>query len=185
MAKFNVAVSNNQAFGNLAIHGYQFFDSETINAFTQCFEEVKPNKAAVREEFDIYASDLGNLNFFETKTTYPLPTPTSAPTAQIAQDCRKALKPIYMSNPYKDTSDFLVCLPLTEAPYVPFNEVAAIYAIMYYLGSLIRYYPRYLEKLLHSKDAWIIERFCEGSPSTFLRHISNLILNEDRVYVRR
>jgi len=186
-AKFNIAVNVNKAFGNLAISGFAHFDDETKRNIVQHFEEVRPNKAVVKEEFGIPASLQKNLNFFETIKLYDTEEKEGGKVDanEISVDCYQALRQVFMSNPYEDDRDFYICLPLTTNPYIPFNEITAIYIVMYYLGSLIRYYPRYLEKILASADAWIIERFAAGTPTTFLRHVSNLILNQDRIYRSR
>ncbi len=68
---------------------------------------------------------------------------------------------------------------------VLFSEPLAIYVLMFYLGSLVRYYPYYLEQLLESKYARIIECFLAGAPETFLRHMTNLILDHNYVLVNR
>ncbi|MBI3529011.1 MAG: hypothetical protein HY067_13710 [Betaproteobacteria bacterium] len=57
--------------------------------------------------------------------------------------------------------------------------------MMFYLGSLVRYNPRYLGNSYSSKYGWLIERFVKASPLTFIRHLSNLIENVDRVFFRR
>jgi hypothetical protein len=55
------------------------------------------------------------------------------------------------------------------------NEFVAIYVIMFLLGSLVRYRPEILEKMLSSKDTWLIERFVKTAPITLLRHFRNLV----------
>ena len=53
------------------------------------------------------------------------------------------------------------------------------------MGSLVRYNPDYIEKILQSKEAWIIERFVNGAPITFLRYLANSILSTDFIYIKR
>jgi len=164
-----------------AVEGRQNFTEE----FFRHFEEVEFNKDLARGQFELYAEQKRSYRFFETRRQYPHDDNNIIPNSRIAGDCYAALRRFYQSNPYSEEyCDFLLCLPL-ENTTLPFNEILATYASMYYLGSLIRYFPRYLEQILASKDAWLIERFVKGSPITFLRHVSNMILGEDRIYSTR
>ena len=54
-----------------------------------------------------------------------------------------------------------------------------------HLGSLVRYRPQFLEALLATKDAWIIERFIKQAPITFLRHMRNAMDGKYIAYVAR
>jgi len=65
------------------------------------------------------------------------------------------------------------------------NEPVAIYAIMFYLGSLVRYHPEILEAMLAKRDAWMIESFIKSTPTTFLRYIRNLFDENNIVYEQR
>lgn len=73
--------------------------------------------------------------------------------------------------------DFLFRLnsPIRTPNIAPMSEFLAIYCLAFYLGSLVRYRPQYLESLLATKDAWIVERFLYQAPITFLRHFRNAI----------
>lgn len=59
---------------------------------------------------------------------------------------------------------------------------SAVYVIMYYLGSLVIYFPSYLENLYDSKHAWIIERFVTCADIIFLRNMANNILRHHYIY---
>jgi hypothetical protein len=65
------------------------------------------------------------------------------------------------------------------------NEVLAIYAVMFYLSSLVRYRPNYLESLLNHKPAWLIENFVNSTPETFLKMMVSKIVGTDFVFRRR
>ena len=49
----------------------------------------------------------------------------------------------------------------------------------------MRSFPAQLESMLESKEGWVIERFALSAPSTFLPHMVNLIIGENRVYQRK
>jgi len=55
---------------------------------------------------------------------------------------------------------------------------------MFYLSSLVRYQPAYLEELLDHKPAWLIESFVNSTPETFLRIIVSRITNNRLVFRR-
>lgn len=173
-----------KSFVTIAASGIELLNSYPItrNIFEGFFEEVEIHKDLVKECFDIHAKDTDNLKFYESKKEYDLVENDRVSTKLITEECYGVLAPVFMSNPYSGDIDFFISLPYAETPYTPFNEILAIYVTMYFLGSLVRYYPFYLEEILQSKEAWLIERFIESTPSTFLRHISNLILDEDRIY---
>ena len=107
------------------------------------------------------------------------------PIGQGKEDCFSVLKIFHESNVYNGEQEILLNAPLRKNLQIPFNQLLSIYTTMFYLGSLVRYRPDYLEKLLDSKDAWIIERFTYSAPSTFLRSMTNLILQKDYVYIPR
>jgi len=185
-AIFRIQRGNEGSHATLAIRDFGAAEArpDFTDEFFRHFEEVEFNKDLARAQFELYAEQKRSYRFFETRTQYPDDN-NIIPNLRIAGDCRAALRRFYQSNPYSEEyCDFLLCLPL-ENTTLPFNEMLATYASMYYLGSLIRYFPRYLEQILASKDAWLIERFVKGSPITFLRHVSNMILGEDRIYSTR
>lgn len=188
-AMFRIQSADVGTHATLAIPRFELVERrvEMLQELLTSYEEVDFEKEIAREQFGLFAEQKKRFRFFETRKQYPHEGNNNdvIPVPVIVRECRMALHNYYQSNPYKDDyCDFYLCLPL-DNPRLPFNEILAIYGVMYYLGSLIRYFPRYLEGILASKDAWIIERFVKSAPVTFLRHISNLILNEDRVYSSR
>jgi hypothetical protein len=37
------------------------------------------------------------------------------------------------------------------------NEEVAIYTVMFFMSEIVRYRPDYLDKILNSKAAWLLE----------------------------
>jgi hypothetical protein len=61
------------------------------------------------------------------------------------------------------------------------NELMSIYLIMFYMSSLVRYKPAFIENLLNTKEAWLIDSFVKSCSVTFLRMIVSEIMNTDFV----
>jgi len=158
---------------------------QALTDFLSYFEQVEVNKQYLAQCFNLNVWESFYYVCFESKSTYSYIGSDIIPEPQIRQDAYNAMKNLFMSNPYLDDFDFVLTTPLKKTLQIPFNEPLAIYVVMFYLGSLVRYNPHYLEKLLNSKDAWIIERFSNSSTITFLRHLSNLIVGHDYIYTFR
>ena len=131
------------SFCTIAIPKFQIIESrpKVFQALQEHFEEVDANKDRVREHFELYAEQKAHHRFFETREEFA-DDGEKIPVSQILGACYGHLKPYYLSCPYKDKfTDFYFCLPQSEEDNYPFNEVLAIYAAMFYLGSLVRYFP--------------------------------------------
>lgn len=184
------SMTNNKdktAWPAIAVENFEVLSpyKQALTDFHNYFEQVEPNKHAFTQCFNLHAWELPYYSFFESKTTYSFIGSDMIPMPQMTQDVYNAIKNLFMSNPYDDGFNFVLTTPLKKNLQIPFNEPLAIYVVMFYLGSLVRYHPDYLEKLLDSKDAWILERFSNSSTITFLRHLSNLILGHDYIYTVR
>jgi len=171
----------------LAVQDFEIlsFYKKALKEFNRYFEQIEPNKTIVREVFGLYAESLKGYSFFESSKTYSWMQGDLIPVGQMKKDCFSALDKFYESNVYNDERTILLNAPLRKNLQISFNQLLSIYATMFYLGSLVRYRPDYLEKLLDSRDAWIIERFTYSAPSTFLRSMVNLILQQDYIYISR
>jgi len=158
--------------------------------FDSYFEEVKLELEEGNKLFGIANVDQENFSFYKSKKIYRnLPREDGilglVDRKSINQDLRKTLHDYLVPLPYKSLQHFNLSMPLRAKEELPFNEVLAIYVVVFYLGNLVRYNPQYLEDLLGSSDLWIIERFIKSSTITFLRSFSNLILEKDYIYVSR
>lgn len=150
--------------------------------FNNYFEEVTINKDVVRKMLDIDASTMKHYSFYQSKTTYKDNSDQTIPSGLIAKDCFNVVGNYSMELSVKDVHNIVFFMPLQKNNQIPFNDTLASYVIMFYLGSLVRYFPHYLEGLLNSKHAWIIERFSKSIGVLFLRNINNLILKQNTIY---
>lgn len=171
----------------IAVNNYEKLQpfKKTLIDFNKYFHQVSPQKSLIFESFGISAEQYSMFSFFESNRTYPLTTAGDIDRPTIANDVYFACKPMFESPIYDENFDFSLALPLRLNYQIPFSQPLAIYATMYFIGSLVRYRPDYLEELFNSKDAWIIERFVRSSAITFLRNIGNAILGKDYIYSAR
>ena len=187
--KFAIVVSEdtNRLFSLLAVLNFDAirYFKKSLEPFNNNFEEVNLPKDVAREYFNIMGEEKKHYKFFEGKSEYNFGNHDTIPMADMIGDSHTAMKNFFMSNPYEDGFDFLLAAPLRRNLQIPMNEIIAIYLVMFFLGSLVRYRPDYLERIFASKDAWIIERFAKAAPVTFLRYARNLIDGRNFVYVSR
>ncbi len=156
--------------------------------FLDTYQEVNINKNLLVPVFGIGVPELSYYRFFQDITTIPLISDDIVPTPVLIQKIFNTLNP-YISVHYNDDNrDFDLVLPYndtTNPTSVPMNEALAIYAVMFYLSSLVRYRPNYLESLLNQKSAWLIENYVNSTPETFLRTMVSKITEKDFVFRRR
>ncbi len=183
---------NNQSwiiFGIPATSSLNGFLSLHVN-FLNNYQEVQINKDLLRLVFDISVPELSTFRFFQEITTTPTLAASSGvvdstvPVQKIIND----LNPYYSSHYFDDNRDLDIVIPYTDTINItpmPINEVLAIYAAMFYLSSLVRYRPDYLEALLNTKPAWLIENFVNSTPETFLRIMVCKIIGIDYIFRRR
>jgi hypothetical protein len=166
-------------FSNLSLY------KKSLKSFMAYFEPISPPRNLIRSTFDIYAEDYPHYMFFQSIKAYQWTLDDSIDLRQIRHDILAACGPMFQAPIYDDGHDFCLALPLRKTRQLPMNESLAIYSAMFFLGSLVRYRPAYLEGLLDSTDAWIIERFVKASPLTFIRYVTNLILGTDYIFTMR
>jgi YaaC-like Protein len=182
--KFAIGVDNNKktAFGIVAVLGAKQKHFEPLKKKIEknfFHVDFPPNRA--REMFDFLAEEHGITGYFEAKTEIPFP----ASATHVVSNTIASLGDVVSYNPFDDDFLFLVNRPIRTPKLAPMQDFVAIYCCMFFLGSLVRYRPEILEGMLSTKDAWLIERFTNSAPITFLRHIRNLFDNEYLVYTQR
>ena len=159
--------------------------AKAMKNFRDYFVEVRLDKNNARELFDISGENMHEFKFFESSEHYDFSSSQDVNVPQIVDESYRAVDFFYEGNPYKNPFDFTLNFPYSIQLQQPMREVAAIYLIMYFLGSLVRYHPSYLESLFLSREAWVLESFIKSVPGTFLRHMRNLIHESNFVYVSR
>lgn len=143
-------------------------------AFASEYQEV-PSEAAkelAMRIFSINARTAMHARFLERKT--PFPTPPSGPydTAVIEHSLKTAAQ--HCVFPYIQDTHYELAfgLPYRTGTFtIPMNEAVAAYAITYFLSSLVRYHPDYMDSIAESSDAWLVESFAKTVPLVLLRYL--------------
>lgn len=182
-------IYGDQGHGMLAMRQFDHFEDcpPAKERFYKYFEEVTLDIERKRDEYDLLAEEAGALRYFETINQLKADQPPRIPLEAIQKYCYDALRPYILEHTYKfGDIDFSLCRPLTCGDQtIPFNEILGIYAGVYFLGSLVRYYPRYFETALVSKDVWMIDVFIRSAPITLLRYLANRIFPQNRTFTAR
>lgn len=181
-----IIVNGQKAFALMAMDGFDVIApySRFMNSFGKVMEQVNVPIGSSREVFGIGAETHVWHQFFETRKEFPLVN-GRIPHKQILDEVEKALGPHVTENPYSDPVDFFITLPYRKTLQIPMNELLADYCLIFYLGSLVRYNPWYLDKLLYSNEGLLIERFMKAAPISLLRYMHNQIMGDNLVYASR
>ena len=144
-AKFRIAgeTPSGPYYGILAIQNFEKLEpfNKTLTDFYKHMEEVDLNKNICKNVFEIYAEQKANYRFFETRNTYTHQNPKLIPTGEIAVAIYDSVKAMFEHSVYIGGGDFNLVTPLRSNFQAPMRELTSIYAIMFYLGSLVRYNP--------------------------------------------
>jgi len=62
------------------------------------------------------------------------------------------------------------------------RQPASIYAVMFYLGSIVRYKPQRFSSLIGNKYHWLIEEFLQVAPRQFVALVINEITDSELPY---
>src|SRR5713226_6212683 len=152
--------------------------------FFNTYEEVQIDKIRFALIFGKDTPELSGFRFFQDRATIPFLSGGTVDLSTHIDIISNTLSPYFCIHYFDDNFDFELVLPYQDAATPiskPFNEALAIYAVMFYLSSLVRYRPAYLEELLNSKPAWLIESFVNSTPETFLRMMVSKIIGIDFV----
>jgi YaaC-like Protein len=168
-----------------AVTNLDDFLSLPVNFFN-AYEEVQIDKNRFALIFGRDTPELQDFRFFQDRTTIPFLPNGIVDLNALIDKISNALSPYFSVHYFDDNFAFELVLPYQDATNSkPFNEALAIYAVMFYLSSLVRYRPAYLEELLNHKPAWLIESFVNSTPETFLRMMVSKIIGIDFVFRRR
>jgi hypothetical protein len=164
------------------------FNTSTISAthtrFPSTFSQVtlsaggaSPDRQWVRRVFNIPLNMIGQFEYWQQKR--PI-------RKELIQNF-EFNKIIFQKSPglfsdIIDDSEYdcVINLPIDvkssgTVTSIPMNEEFAICAAMFGFGSVVRYYPDSLEKILRCKDGWISENFIQVCGEVFVRHMRNRI----------
>jgi hypothetical protein len=180
--KFAIGVNANtkMAFPIIAVLGTLGRDFDRIRVkLTKTFDQVNLHERYAQKIFNIVNPERQHCEFFESKKEYPVTA------SDIVPDVISNMRGLVSYSPFYDDVLLVLNKPIRAPKLAAMNEVLAIYCCMFFLGSLVRYKPDLLEKMLSTKDAWLIERFTKSVPLTFLRHLRNLIDGQYQAYAVR
>jgi hypothetical protein len=161
--------------------------AKRLKPFLDDYTQVEVPKSFGLELFKLSAFAHSKVTYFEG-TAVPWLAPDSPPSPwDLSIDVATKLNGMSQTNYFKggSSSNFFVTQPYRPKNQIAFDETLAIYVVMFYLSSLVRYKPEYLDKLLNSKEAWLIENFVKFSSTTFLRGAVSWVINKDYIYERR
>lgn len=176
-----------EAWTLLAISSFDRVDAtqQLKQQLMNAYEEIALPAHLAHTVFGLNAFAYLNQRFFQTIIPDKFLPSGALNLGEVAGRLTTALRPYMGISPYDDGSNFQVVLPLGIGPTeTPISQDIAIYVIMFYLSSLVRYQPAYLEELLDHKPAWLIESFVNSTPETFLRIIVSRITNNRLVFRR-
>ena len=191
MARGQIVIAtntNSKRYWNIV--AIQNFDSleryrKSLQAFNALLEEVTMEPSQARTVFGLMAERMAEHRFFESRLEYDELEGEIIPAEKMINEWNNALKSMLSIAPYDEPFDFQIDFPVKISDQLPFREPLATYAVIYFLSSLVRYYPDFLESLLASRDAWIIERFMQSAPVTLLLYMRNLIHGINFAYTLR
>ena len=158
--------------------------SAILDRLTGSYEEVARDSRIMQTVFTLDVPLRAHVRYFQGRTMEPWGADGSIPRGPLEEKLISALLPNCSPRYFPDTFSFDIPL-IFESSNVAMTEMLAIYAVMFYLSSLVRYRPDYLESILYTKPAWLIESFVESSASYFLRMMISRIVGRDLLLTRR
>jgi YaaC-like Protein len=178
-------VESKNSWPLIAMLGFTELEIKSPKAFVQfhsMFEEVKVEWQIGERLFGLMRSSLGGWRFFQSRKIYPF---TDEGKKLFFSDFDAVLNKYFESSVYKEPIDFHLSLPIGSNFEYPWNEFLASYVVYFYLGSLVRYHPAYLESLLRTRESWKLESFTKSASQTILRQALAYIVNEIYVFESR
>jgi hypothetical protein len=154
--------------------------------FQAVYEEVDTQSARrlARSVLDLTASEASDFRFFQRRTVATSATvgtfDKSVLTSTLLQSLPHAVFEFLDDLDYQ----FVLSLPYAGQTPVPMNELAASYAIMFFLSGLVRYHPDYMDGISDSDDAWLVESFVKAAPITMLKQFIPRVLGISLVMKR-
>jgi hypothetical protein len=172
--------------GTLAVQRTGKTDGELRKILSHDFEPVILNPQSIYSVYNFRAEQREGYEYWRTKQSFTSPLGVGAvPATEIAFTVYSSLRARLSLSPFDEECLFYVNCPIDLPAKRPMNELLAIYVVMFFLGSLVRYRPSALESMLTKEDGWMIESVMRGTPLTFLRHARNLIDTEYVAYRQR
>ncbi|HCC67868.1 TPA: hypothetical protein DEP90_01475 [Patescibacteria group bacterium] len=102
----------------------------------------------------------------------------------VSENANKVFPTNFFPNLLSKEEQFVAFMPLRANRVIEYNEIMAIYVVMFYLSNLVRYFPNKLYKADRKGDTWLLRRYVESSPLTMLRYMVYLILDKQVILER-
>lgn len=142
--------------------------------FDADYQEVvgNPVKGFAWRVLDLHAVQASAFRFLERKVPVPTQQPGAWDAGAVERSLRAAAPNCVFEHLASTEYGLCIGLPCSATPAnVPMNEFIAAYALMYFLSSLVRYHPDYMDAMGESSDAWLIESFAKSAPLHLLRYL--------------
>lgn len=133
----------------------------------------------VPDFFNAYVQVEGGPKSYRFETG-AYPTNTDKEREEALTRLRSYLRTLNLYRPMKREGSGGWALYRMSTHTIP--QPAAIYAIAFYLSSLVRYQPHALEALLASADAWVIESFLTQCPLEFSYTMLNHMWRREHIF---
>lgn len=136
---------------------------------------VHGTKEFAFKRLGLHAVQAQSYRFLERKV--PVPSDSQNVAMELERLLRQSIPNCVYECPNDVNEGFAIGLPYsTPIGSIPINELTAVYAVMYFLSSIVRYHPDYMDKIAESVDAWLIESFAKAAPLTLLRYLTSSVL---------
>ena len=101
---------------------------------------------------------------------------------------RTAMRRVRLHRPFvhsgeSATTEYLI--PLRETGTEPLPEPCVLFAITFYLGSLVRYQPHIYDRILGTEEAWLLESYVRQCPIAFAHIMLNHLWRTEHLFLRR
>lgn len=149
------------------------------NTLSAVYEELDPatTKDFAFRIFNMHAVVATRFRFFQRRQPAVTDQPGVWQPTVLQAGLQQALPNAVFENIHGSPDEFLLCLPYTaDGLSLPLNEMIACYAIMFFLSSLVRYHPDYIDTIAESSDAWLIESFAKSAVITTVRYMTARVL---------
>lgn len=182
-----VNTNTNKAWATIALNNFDGLEKckKRIKKFSKNYKEISMDKQIARECFNLQSHEKQFFRFFESKE-FEIEENGTYPEVPILENFKDCTRGFLIPNHYNDKdTDFYLANPYKINNQILMNEFLSIFIIMFYLSSLVRYQPFYLDKILDKKESWLINSFVETCPQTFLIYAVSKIIRQNYRLVQR
>ena len=131
------------------------------NTLSAVYEELDPatTKDFAFRIFNMHAVVATRFRFFQRRQPAVTDQPGVWQPTVLQAGLQQALPNAVFENIHGSPDEFLLCLPYTaDGLSLPLNEMIACYAIMFFLSSLVRYHPDYIDTIAESSVEGVLEQ---------------------------